>query len=91
MLDTPLQAVGLFICHVAYLLLRVVEQLAQKEKIDSFWTELSSESANIRLIEYRKSAEESRYQITANTDYQKNIVGKLDLYRFVPVSTTRVK
>ncbi len=83
--------VDVFICHIAYLLLRVVEQLAQKEKIDSFWTELSSESANIRLIEYRKSVEESRYQIIANTDYQKNIVEKFELYRYVPVSTTSVK
>lgn len=28
--------VDVFICHIAYLLLRVVERLAQKEKIDSF-------------------------------------------------------
>ena len=83
--------VDVFISHIAFLLLRVVEHLAQKEKIGSFWAELSSEGANIRLIEYRKSAEESRYQIVANTDYQKNIVRKFDLYRYILISTTSLK
>jgi len=81
--------VDVFICHIAYLLLRVVEQIAQKEKIDGFWDNLSSESANIRLLEYRKSAENRKYQIVANTNYQKNIVRKFDLYRYIPVSTTK--
>jgi transposase len=77
-----------FICHVAYLLLRVVEHLAQKKKIEKSWNVLSSESTNIRLLEYRTSAGRDRFQIVSNTKFQKDIVRKFDLYRYIPVSTT---
>ena len=80
-----------FFCHVAYLLLRVVEHLAQKEKIDKSWNVLSSESSNIRLIEYRTLTDKKRFQIVANTEFQKDIVRKFDLYRYIPVPTTLPK
>jgi len=80
-----------FMCHVAFLLMRVVECLAQKEKINKFWDDLSSESANIRLIKYGTSTDTDRFQIVANTEFQKDVVRKFDLYRYIPVSTTSLK
>ena len=83
--------VDAFFCHIAYLLLRVVEHLAQEEKMERSWNVLSSESSNIRLIEYRTLTDKKRFQIVANTEFQKSIVRKFDLYRYVPVPTTLPK
>jgi transposase len=83
--------VDVFVCHIAYLLMRVVEHLAQKEKIGKSWDALSSESANIRLIAYRTLADKNRFQIVTNTKFQRDIVRKFDLYRYVPISTTTLK
>lgn len=84
--------VDVFFCHVAYLLMRVVEQLAQKEKIDEIWNGLSSEAAGIHLAELRdKRSGNIQFQIVTNNDAQKEIVDKLNLSRQIPVITTNGK
>ena len=80
-----------FISHVALLLMRVVEHLARQKKIDKTWDGLSSESANIRLIKYKLPNGKSKFQIVSNNEFQKSVVSKFDLYRYVPVYTTSLK
>lgn len=80
-----------FISHLALLLMRVVEHLAQQKKIDKTWDSLSSESANIRLIKYKLPNGKSKFQIVSNNEFQKSVVSKFDLYRYVPVYTTSLK
>jgi hypothetical protein len=63
---------------------KVVEHLAQKEKIDKFWCGLSSEAGGIRLIEYRDHENNSHFQIVSNDEIQENIVDKLGLSKQVP-------
>ena len=84
--------VDVFTCHVAYLLLRVAEHLAQKEKIDKIWGGLSSEAREVRLVEMRtQQKKEPSFQIVANNKAQKNIVDKLNLSAQLPVYTTNIK
>ena len=61
--------VDVFVCHVAYLLLRVVEHLAQKEKIEGIWNGLSSEAEEIRLAELRDPYNGNiRFEIVSNRE-----------------------
>ena len=83
--------VDVFLCHLAYLLLVLAEQLARKEKIDIFWDALSSETKEIRLLEYRDTKGLRDFQIVANNEIQRDIVGKLGLSRYVSVVTTTQK
>ena len=80
--------VDVFLCHLAYLLLILAEQLARKEKIDIFWDTLSSETKEIRLLEYRDVKGRTDFQIVTNNEVQKNIVEKLGLSKYIPVVTT---
>ncbi len=83
--------VDVFICTIGFLLLRVIEHLAQKEKIDSFWDELSTEAREIRLVELQKDDDIIQYQMAPNTKLQREIVDKLGLSRYLPVPTTSPK
>ena len=83
--------VDVFLCHLAYLLLVLAEQLVRKEKIDVFWDALSSETKEIRLLEYRDAKGRTDFQPVTNNEIQKNIVEKLGLSRYVPVVTTTQK
>ncbi len=84
--------VDVFACHVAYLLLRVAEHLARKEKIDRFWGGLSSEAREVRVVELRDPhKEEASFQIVTNNKIQKDIVDKLTLASQLPVYTTTGK
>lgn len=76
--------VDVFTCHVAFLLLRIAEHLAQKEKIDRIWRSLSSEAEEIRLIEYKDRNENLHFQIVTNNEIQRDIVDKLDLTKQTP-------
>lgn len=78
--------VDVFMCHLAYLLLATAEQLIRKEKIDVFWDGLSSETREIRLLEYRDLKGNNEYQIVTNNEIQKNIVEKMNLSKQVPLS-----
>jgi len=83
--------VDVFVCTVGFLLLRIVEHLAQKEKIDSFWDELSTEAREIGLIELQKDDNKIQYQIVPNTIIQREIVDKMGLSRYLPVPSTLLK
>jgi len=83
--------VDVFLCHLAYLLLILTEQLVNREKIDVFWDVLSSETQEIRLLEYRDVKGRTDFQIVTNNEVQKNIVEKLELSKYVPVVTTNQK
>jgi len=80
-----------FICHIGYLLLRLAEKLIQDKKIDVFWDTLSTETKEIRLLEYKKCCDNFYYDYVANNEIQKNIVDKLNLGKYVPVITTSTK
>jgi len=83
--------VDVFICHIAYLLMRVTEHLAQKEKIDKIWEGLSSEAKEIRIAEFENREGKRYYQIVSNNEIQKSIVDKLGLLSQLPVITTSSK
>ncbi len=84
--------VDVFICHVAYLLLRVVEHLAQRKKIEKSWNDLSSEAGRIRLVRmYDQSSGRVQFQAITNNEPQRDIIDKLDLQKQVPVFTTKAK
>lgn len=83
--------VDVFICHLAYLLLRVAEHLAQQKINDIFWDGLTSEAKEIRIIEYKNQKEELHFQIVTNNDIQNSIVDKLGLSTQLPVFTTKPK
>ncbi len=84
--------VDVFLCHVAYLLMRVVEHLAQQEKIDKFWNVLSSEAHVVSLVELRdRRTSNTEFQVVTNNQIQKDIVDKIGLQRQIPVSTTNAK
>lgn len=84
--------VDVFLCHVAYLLMRVVEHLAQQEKIDKFWNVLSSEVHVVSLVELRdRRTSNIEFQVVTNNQIQKDIVDKIGLQRQIPVSTTNAK
>jgi transposase len=83
--------VDVFICSMGFLLLRVAEHLAQKEKINIFWDELSTEAREISLIELEESSNKKQFQVVSNTEIQHEIVDKLGLSRYLPVSTTLPK
>lgn len=83
--------VDVFICTIGFLLLRVIEHLAQKEKIDSFWDELSTEAREIGLVEYESSSGKTKFQIIPNSPLQRKIVDKLGLSKYLPVYTTLPK
>ena len=83
--------VDVFVCTIGFLLLKVVEHLAQKEKIDSFWDELSTEAGEIGLVEYENSSGKTQFQIIPNGPLQRKIVDKLGLSRYAPVITTLPK
>ena len=67
--------------------MRVAEHLAQQEKIDKFWDNLSSEAREIRLLDTRDMQGNRKFQMIPNNDLQRNIVYKLKLSRQLPVST----
>ncbi len=83
--------VDVFVCHLAYVLLRVAEHLAQQKINGVFWDVLSSECREIRLIEYGSRSENKRFQAVANNDFQKNCVEKLGLTWSVPLSLQKTK
>ena len=83
--------VDVFFCTVGFLLLRVIEHLVQKEKIDSFWDELSTEANEIRIIEYQNAIGKRQFQMVTNTKTQENIVDKLGLSKYLLVYTTNPK
>ena len=83
--------VDVFMCHLAYLLLATAEQLIRKEKIDIFWDGLSSETKEIRLLEYRDAKGRTDFQIVENNQIQKSIVEKLGLSKYIPIVTTTPK
>ncbi len=78
--------VDVFLCHLAYLLLVTAEQLVRKEKIGIFWDGLSSETQEIRLLEYADLKGKKEFQIIANNEIQRNIVEKMGLSKQVPLS-----
>lgn len=80
-----------FVCHIAYLLLRAAEQLARQKKIDVFWDGLSSETREIRLLEQQDGNRRRSFQIVANNEKQKAIVEKLELSKQMPFITTSQK
>jgi len=80
-----------FICHLAYLLLVISEHLVRENKIDVFWDQLSSETENIRLVEYQNQMGEKQFQIIPNNEIQRNIVDKLNLINQLPVVLTKTK
>jgi transposase len=83
--------VDVFICTIGFLLVKVIEHLAQKEKIDGFWDELSTEAREIGLIEQQNSSGKIQFQIVPNTKIQREIVDKFGLSRYLPVYTTLPK
>jgi hypothetical protein len=80
-----------FVCAIGFLLLKVVEHLAQKEKIDSFWDELSTEAREIGLIEFQTNDDKVQYQMVPNTKIQHEIVDKFGLSRYLTVPSTLPK
>lgn len=80
-----------FICHIGYLLLRLAEKLVRDKKIDIFWDTISTETKEIRLLEYKKRSGNFYYDYVSNNEIQKNIVEKLNLSKYVPVITTLPK
>ncbi len=80
-----------FICHVAYLLLKVAEHLAQQKINGIFWDKLTSEAGEIRLLELSDSGGNSSFQIITKSEVRKNIVEKLGLREQLPVVTTNQK
>jgi transposase len=83
--------VDVFVCAIGFLLLKVVEHLAQKEKIDGFWDELSTEAREIGLIEFQTDGDKVQYQIVPNTKIQHEIVDKFGLSRYLTVPSTLPK
>lgn len=80
-----------FICHVGYLLLAVSEKLVRDKKIDIFWDTISTETKEVRLLEYRRSSGNFYYDYVTNNEIQRSVVEKLGLSRYVPVVTTTQK
>ncbi len=80
--------VDVFICHLAYLLLTVAEQLVRQKKIDVSWDEMSSELKETRMIERQDSKGNKKFQIVSNNEIQKSIVKELSLSSQLPVYTT---
>lgn len=79
--------VDVFTCHITYLLMRVAEHLAQQEKIDKFWDDLSSEAWEIRLLDTKDIHGNKKFQMIPNNDLQRNIVEKLEFRKQLPVGT----
>ena len=79
--------VDVFTCHITYLLMRVAEHLAQQEKIDKFWGDLSSEAREIRLLGTKDTHDNRKFQMIPNNDLQRNIVEKLKLREQLSVGT----
>ncbi len=77
-----------FICHIAYLLLKVAEHLAQQKINGIFWDELTSEASEIRLLEQADSSGKHSFQIISGSELRQNIVEKLKLAKQVPFDTT---
>ena len=67
--------------------MRVAEHLAQQEKIDKFWGELSSEAREIRLLDAKDIHGNRKFQIIPNNNLQRNIVEKLELREQLPIGT----
>lgn len=78
--------VDVFMCHLAYLLLATAEQLIHKEKTNLFWDTLSSETQEIRLLEYSDPKGKKEFQIVTNNEIQRNIVEKMKLTTQIPLS-----
>lgn len=76
-----------FICHIGYLLLTLAEKLVRDKKIDIFWDVLSTETKEIRLLEYKKRSDNFHYDYVTNNKIQQNIVDKLNLNKYVPHPT----
>jgi hypothetical protein len=70
---------------------KVVEHLAQKEKIDKFWCGLSSAAEEIRVIALENQQGKRYYQIVSNNEIQRSIIDKLGLSHQLPVITTSLK
>ncbi|MEM4089831.1 MAG: hypothetical protein QXQ46_03635 [Thermoplasmatales archaeon] len=84
--------VDVFLCRVAYLLLRVVERLAQQEKIDKNWSELSFKAEGIRIVELRNlCGGNATFQMITNNEMQRIISDKMKLANQTPVITTNGK
>lgn len=75
-----------FICHIGYMLLALSEKLIQEKKIEIFWDTISTETQEIRLIEYKKSSGNFYYDYITNNNIQKNIVEQLNLTKYVPIT-----
>jgi len=83
--------VDVFVCHIGYLLLVVAEHLIHQKKMEIFWDSLSSETKEIRIVEFKDRSENKTFQIVPNNEIQKNIVDELKLSRYLPVTTTKQK
>lgn len=83
--------VDVFICTIGFLLLRVVEHLAQKEKIHGFWDDLSTAAREIGLVKRQNNNGKIQFQIIPNSSLQREIVDKLRLSKYLPVYTTLSK
>lgn len=78
--------VDVFLCHLAYLLLVLAEQLVRQKKIGVFWDALSSETQEIRLLECQDLKGKKEFQIISNNEIQRNIVEKIGLSKQIPFS-----
>jgi transposase len=83
--------VDVFVCHLAYLLLRVAEQLARQKIKDVFWGGLSSEAREIRLIEYGVGSVNRRFQAVSNNEKQKIYLEELVLAGSIPLPLQKPK
>jgi transposase len=73
-----------FICHLGYLLLAVVEHLVHKKKNSFFWDGMTSEAKEIRLLEYADRSDKKSFLMLPNNEIQRFLVGEFDLGSQVP-------
>jgi len=78
--------IDVFICHLAYMLLKVTEHQVRQKKIDIFWDTISSETKEIRLLESSDLKGKRSFQIIPNNEIQRNIVGLFQLTDQLPSS-----
>ncbi len=84
--------VDVFICHVAYLLMKVAAHLAQEKKIEKSWDDLSSEAGKIRLVRLHDNRNgRTQFQAITNNEIQRSIIDKLNLQEQIPVYSTNGK
>ena len=75
-----------FICHLAYTLLKVTEHQVRQKKIDIFWDAISSETKEIRLLESSDLKGRRSFQIIPNNEIQRSVVDAFQLTDQIPSS-----